>query len=141
MEHSKILNRIPHKGKHLEEGIAWSTGISNEHSNRDDKNKKRKKINTVKYGVHNFYSSSLSLGTTSSVVAGNNENREYLLIQNVGTQVAYLGFSVPASVSGVSSIELNPGFQIEFNTIVPNNVINGACPTNTTLIVLEGRGE
>jgi len=139
MEISKIHNNIPGRGKHLEDGVAWSNGFSNSHENREKSNLRRRKISTVQFAEHNFYSFSVAVNTSSSVIAGNNDNRRYLLIQNVGQETSFLGFSSLASLTGSNSIELNPGFQIEFDTIVPNNVINAICASSTTLVILEGR--
>jgi len=80
----------------------------------------------------NFYSSTINLSTTASVVLGKNEGRRYVMLQNIGTTTIFLGFGVQPNVSGNSSIEIPSGFQYSFEA--------GYCPSNEVYAITGSTG-
>lgn len=97
----------------------------------------RKAPTLIRNPPHKFNSGGIRVSATSNLILSDNPNRRYLLIQNVGINVCFLGYGVSATVA--TGIELNPGFEQEFDAgICPNNSINAISPIGTTLIILEG---
>lgn len=72
-------------------------------------------------------SGSITAGGTSQEVAATNENRSYLLIQNVSSGDIWVDFDTPA-VADQPSIKLIPNASIEFSAsgtgFVPSGTIN-----------------
>ncbi len=97
----------------------------------------RKSATLIRNPSHKFNSGAIRVSAVSQVALSDNPQRRFLLIQNVGINICYLGFGVPASAS--TGVELNAGFYQSFEEgICPNNGINAVSPIGTTLIIIEG---
>ncbi|PCI44001.1 MAG: hypothetical protein COB41_05550 [Proteobacteria bacterium] len=131
---------IPNDNSNIADGVGFSTGISVD-SNDAYKATKKKRKNKISFGYHKFTSSTADISTVASSVVGASKARNYLLIQNIGTETIFLGFNVTPKINGENSIELPAGFQISFeNGIVPNTAINALSVVGSRISVLEGVG-
>lgn len=95
---------------------------------------------TVDTRQHRFSSPTVTVGTTSEVIAGYNENRRFLGIQNNSAVVVFVAFGCPASVTGDSSFQIaaNGGYLSFENGICPNNEIYAVASASAQICILEG---
>lgn len=88
---------------------------------------------------HRFNSRTAIVGTQAQIVAGSNELRRFLSIQNNGTTTVFLGFGIPSSLSGENSFVLNVNGYLSFEFgIVPNNEIWAIAATGCDITIVEG---
>lgn len=86
-----------------------------------------------------FASSTEVTNANARTILGNNLNRRYLMIQNVGTTTVYLGFGVVPNVSGDNSVEVPSGYALFFDGgYVPVNDINAVSASENKISILEG---
>lgn len=92
----------------------------------------------VQARTHKFLSSSFTVGTDVSTVAGMNDARAFLSFQNNGAATIYLAFGVQPSTNGENSfiLPVNGYLSFEFD-IVPNNEVY-AVSSGSSLTIIEG---
>lgn len=110
---------------------AFSKGIAR-NAGGNVVNGQRKKRNV-------FTSSNKVADVVQITVVGASVLRNYLLIQNTGAGVIYLGFGVVPDATGTNAIKLPAGTQIDFSDgVVPQNDVYAIAPAQTPFTVLEG---
>lgn len=124
----------------IEQPVSSHGLASRSQFNRELKSGRKSGPKLVDFLNHDYYSTTRTVGQTPLVVAGTNELRRSLILQNNGAIDVYLGFGVEPDLSnGINSFILPANGYLGFeNGFCPNNVVYGVCSATALVCVIEG---
>ena len=93
----------------------------------------------VDFKPSNYYTQTIYVSSSPVVLAGANESRRALMIQNNSANILYVGIGVQPALTGVNAFQIPVGGYWGFeNGFCPNNVVWAVAAASSLVCVVEG---